>query len=111
MPILFGMSQFIMHGILTPRKIGNKIYSPGFCAVFFGHLPLGILWFYYTISNGLLGWTDVLFGLIYQAAFIAVFMRKIGYGLLASPDSKYKFPEEEFERSGYAERIRKMKEQ
>jgi len=111
MPILFGMSQFIMHGILTPRKIGNKIYSPGFCAVFFGHLPLGILWFYYTISNGLLGWTDVLFGLIYQAAFIAVFMRKIGYGLLASSDSKYKFPEEEFERSGYAERIRKMKEQ
>jgi hypothetical protein len=108
MPILFGMSQFIMHCILTPRKIGNKVYSPGAGAVFFGHLPLGIFWFYYTIANGLLGWTDVILGLVYQALFIAIFMRKIGYGLLASPDSKCSFPKEEFERSGYAQRIRAM---
>lgn len=109
MPILFGMSQFIMHGILTPRKIGNKIYSPGFCAVFFGHVPLGVYWFYYTISNGLLGWSDVVFGLLYQALFIVVFMKKIGYGLLADHDSKYSFPKAEFERGGYAERIRSLK--
>jgi hypothetical protein len=108
MPILFGMSQLIMHGILTPRKIGNRIYSPGLCAVFFGHVPLGIFWFYYTISDGLLGWSDVLFGLIYQGLFIVVFMRRIGYGLLAGPGSKYKFPQEEFERGGYAEKIRRL---
>jgi len=109
MPVMFGMSQFIMHGILTPRKIGNRIYSPGFCAVLFGHVPLGISWFYYTISNGMLGWSDVLLGPVYQAAFIAIFMRKIGYGLLSGPDSAYSFPEDEFERGGYAERIRQMR--
>ena len=107
MPIVFGMSQFIMHGILTPRKIGNKIYSPGFCAVAFGHVPLGLLWFYQTISNGWLGWPDVVLGLIYQDAFIALFMRKVGYDWLADLDSKYQFPKEEFERGGYAERIRR----
>jgi len=107
MPIVFGMSQFIMHGILTPRKIGNKFYSPGFCAVAFGHVPLGLLWFYQTISKGWLGWPDVVLGLIYQGAFIALFMRKVGYDWLADLDSKYQFPKEEFERGGYAERIRR----
>lgn len=110
MSVLFGISQIIIHGIITPKQIGNKIYSPGFCAVLFGHVTVGIFWFYYTISNGLLGWTDVLFGIIYQVAFIAIVMLRIGYGVLSKPDSKYAFPVEEFERGGYAERIRKLKD-
>ncbi len=108
-PTIFGMAQFIIHGIITPRQIGNRIYSPGLLAVAFGHIPVGICWLYHTISNGLLHWTDVLFGVLYLAAFMGGFMLRIGYGLLQSPDSKYPFPKEEFERGGYAQRIRDLK--
>ncbi len=107
-PVLFGISQVIVHVIITPRKIGNKLYSPGACAVVFGHIPLGIWWLYYTISNGMLDWINVLGGFIYLALFIGVFMMKIGYGFFKSEESPYVFPKEEFERGGYAERIRKL---
>lgn len=109
MPVVFGISQVIIHGLITPRQIGNRIYSPGFCAVLFGHVPVGAYWFYYTISHGLLGLWDVVFGLLYLFLFIGVFMLKIGYGVLKSPDSRYPFPQEEFERGGYARRIRNLK--
>jgi len=56
----------------------------------------------------MLRWTDVLFGIVYQALFIAIFMLRIGYGILSKPSSKYPFPEEEFERGGYAKRIRSL---
>jgi hypothetical protein len=107
-PMLFGIAQGFGHEIITPRKIGSKIYSPGGLAALFGHTPLGIYWFYYTISNGLLSWIDVVFGLVYQILFIVVIMLKIGYGALADEESKYPFPDEEFERGGYAKRIRNL---
>lgn len=108
MPVVFGMSQIIIHVVKTPRQIGNHVYSPGAGAVVFGHWPVGICWFYYVIANGLLGWLDVAGGIVYMALFIGVFMLRIGYGVLSKPDSRYPFPEEEFERGGYAERIREM---
>ncbi len=109
MPVLFGMAQFIIHGIITPKQIGNKIYSPGLLAVAFGHIPVGAYWFYYTISNGLLDWKNILGGIIYLALFIGGFMLRIGYGILQSPDSRYPFPKEEFERGGYADKIKELK--
>ncbi len=72
-------------------------------------MPVGGYWLYYTISNGLLNWWNVLGGMIYLALFIRVFMLKIGYGILQKPDSKYPFPKKEFERGGYAEKIRRLK--
>lgn len=108
MPIFFGLSQLIMHAYLTPKKL-HSFYSPGLAAVFFGHLPLGIYWFYYVITNGLLHWYDIAIGLFYQVLFIAVFMLRIGYGVLQSPKSKYPFPTKEFERGGYAQKIRNLK--
>lgn len=108
MPIFFGMMQLIMHAYLTPKKL-HSWYSPGLLAVFLGHFPIGIYWFYYTISTGIFNWTTLVFGLLYQLFFIGVFMLKIGYGLLQSPVSKYPFPKDEFERGGHAARIRKIK--
>lgn len=108
MPVIFGINQIIIHGIITPKQIGNRLYSPDFCAVCFGHVPVGLYWFYYTISNGLLGLKDVVFGFVYLFAFILIFMLKIGYGILSKPNSSYPFPPYEFERGGYAERIRTL---
>ncbi len=111
MPVLFGIAQFGMHSILTPRKIGNKIYSPGTLAVVFGYIPVGGYWLYYTGSNGLLDWINVIGGIAYLALFIVIVMRKLGYGLLKNPNSPYPFPEEEFERGGYAKRISDINKQ
>lgn len=108
MPILFGMTQVIMHAFMTPKKM-HTLYSPGELACVLGHLPIGIYWFYHTISTGRLDWLNVIGGLVYQVLFIGVIMMKVGYGLLADPNSKYPFPQAEFERSGYAERIRQLK--
>lgn len=107
MPVVFGLSQMIVHVFTTPIKL-HTLYSPGEFAVVLGHLPVGIYWFYYTISKGLLNWMNVLFGVIYLIGFIIIGMKIIGYGVMKSPNSPYPFPEKEFERSGYAERIRKM---
>lgn len=108
-PVVFGMSQIVVHGFLTPKRIGNRFYSPGLGAVLFGHVPVGVFWFYDTLSHGLLGAGDAALGLLYLFLFIAVWMRGIGYGLLKSPHSRYPFPKAEFERGGYAERIRRQK--
>jgi Protein of unknown function with HXXEE motif len=40
-PTLFGFGQFIVHGIVTPRKLGS-FYSPGLGAVVFLHIPIGV---------------------------------------------------------------------
>lgn len=104
-PVVFGMSQIVIHVFMTPKKIGNHIYSPGSCAVVFGHWPVAICWFWYTISHGLFDWTTPVFGLIYLAAFQLIVMMKIGYGVMKKPDNPYPFSKEEFERGGYAERI------
>ncbi|CAJ1201140.1 hypothetical protein CPR19088_GLDEOEPO_00847 [Companilactobacillus paralimentarius] len=107
MPIVFGLLQVIVHAIVTPKKL-HTWYSPGEFAVVLGHLPLGVYWFYYTVSHGLLNWLNVLCGILYLVGFIVIGMKKIGYGLLADPNSPYPFPKSEFERSGYAKRIREF---
>ena len=53
------------------------------------------------------GWVDVLLGIVLLAAFIRGVMLGIGYGVMKDPKSPYPFPEDEFERGGYAERIRR----
>lgn len=105
-PVVFGMSQVIIHVIITPRQIGNHVYSPGAGAVVLGHLPVGVCWFVYLIANGLLGWLDVVLGIVVLAAFIRGVMLGIGYGTMKDPQSPYPFLTSEFERGGYAERIR-----
>lgn len=106
-PVVFGISQVIIHVLITPRQIGNHVYSPGACAVVFGHVPVGAYWFYYVIANGLIGWIDVLVGIVLLAAFIRGIMLGVGYGVLKSPHSPYSFPAAEFNRGGYAKRLRK----
>ncbi len=75
-----------------------------------GHVPTGICWLYYTISNSLLNWKNVLGGIAYLAIFLGGFMMKVGYGALQNPDSPFVFPKEEFERGGYAKRIQSLQD-
>lgn len=109
MSVVFGISQLMVHVVMTPRKIGNRIYSPGSLAVVCGHLPVGICWFYYVISNGMLAAIDIIIGIVYLAFFMGVVMVKIGYGVLSPKDSKYPFTEEELKRGGYDDKIINLK--
>lgn len=107
-PIVAGLMQFVIHGILTPKKLGNRFYSPGLVAVLFGHVPVAILWFYYVIAYQKLTVLDVLLGFVYLLFLVVIFMKKIGYGLLVDENSKYPFPEEEMNRGGYIEKIKNL---
>ena len=39
-PVLFGILQFVIHGIVTNAKL-RSLYNPGSAAVVLGHIPIG----------------------------------------------------------------------
>jgi hypothetical protein len=39
-PVVFGIGQFVAHGIANNRKL-KTLYNPGLAAVVLGHIPLG----------------------------------------------------------------------
>ena len=107
--VLFGISQFFMHGIANNRKL-HTLYNPGLAAVTLGHIPLGAWYLFEVYSKSLITLWDWVFAVVAIGVFIGVGMLKIGYGVLASEDSPYPFAREElerFDRSGHLERIRK----
>ena len=110
-PVAFGLAQVLGHVAVTPKLVGNHFYTPGALATVCGHLPIGIAWFTVTIKDGLLDWGNALGGLVYLVCFIGLFMRKFGYEHLASTADQDAFGEDEFERGGYAARIRLLKQE
>src|SRR5207245_2575099 len=42
-PVLMGMLQFVVHGVVTNVKL-KSIYNPGLAAVVFGHIPIGVFY-------------------------------------------------------------------
>ena len=96
-PVLLGMLQFIVHGVVTNRKL-RTFYNPGLLAVMVGHIPLGACYVYYISAERLASVTDWVFSLVYLLAIIGLFMRKMTYGWLAKTDSPYSFADIEMER-------------
>lgn len=96
-PILFGLSQFIVHGIITPKKIG-RFYNPGLGAVIIGHIPLAIIYIYYIIANNLGHWYDWIIGIIYMFAVAGIIVGKMTYDWLADENSQYPFDPVEMKR-------------
>ncbi len=106
-PILMGMGQFIVHGVITNRKL-KSTYNPGLGAVVFLHIPIGIYYIYYILSNGLATGTDWLAGVVYLVFAMAVMGKGMTYGVLASRNSKYPFDQVEMERFHVKEKIAKL---
>lgn len=96
-PTFFGFAQFIVHGIVTPKKLGS-FYNPGLAAVVFLHFPIGIAYLYHIVSLGSVRVTDWFFGVLYMLAFVVITLRKMTYGWLASKASPYPFAPEEMQR-------------
>ena len=96
-PILFGMVQFIVHGIMTNIKL-KSFYNPGLGAVTFLHIPLGIYYIYYIQSNGLASGWDWVIGVVYMFLFAFIVVNKMTRTWLADKNSSYHFAEEEMNR-------------
>lgn len=106
-PVLFGLGQFIGHGIANNGKL-KTVYNPGLAAVVLGHVPLGIWYLVAVYSRGMIRIWDWVFAMAYIGCFVGVGMLKIGYGLLANKVSSYPFAPEEmerFDRRGHLARI------
>lgn len=107
-PILMGMGQFIVHGIITNRKL-ESIYNPGLGAVVFLHLPIGIYYIYYIVSNNLVIGLDWILGIVYLVFAMLVVGQGLTYKLLANRNSKYPFDQSEMERFHVQEKITQLK--
>jgi Protein of unknown function with HXXEE motif len=96
-PTLFGFSQFIIHGIITNKKM-RSFYNPGLAAVVVLHFPIGAYYIYLVQSRGLASIWDWLIGIAYLFIFIFVTLLKMTYTWLADENSPYVFAPEEMRR-------------
>jgi hypothetical protein len=103
-PTLFGVLQFIVHGIVTNKKL-KILYNPGLGAVVFGHIPIATYYIYYIQTQGLAGIWDWLGAVAYMLAFMYIAFVKMTYIWLADRDSPYQFSEEEMNRFSVRQKI------
>ena len=103
-PTLFGFGQFIIHGIVTPKKLGS-FYNPGLGAVVLLHYPIGIAYLYYIHAHGIVTVTDWVIAVVYLGAFQFLTLKKMTYTWLVDKDSRYPFAPEEMQRFGVAEKM------
>ncbi len=106
-PILMGMGQFVVHGVITNRKL-KSIYNPGLGAVVFLHFPIGFYYIYYIISTGLMQETDLILTVIYLAFIAGGIVNGLTYKVLANRNSKYVFDPVEMERFHIQEKLEKL---
>ena len=107
-PTLFGFGQFIIHGIVTPKKLG-QFYNPGLGAVVLLHFPIGGLIIYHIISNHLAGPLEWIAGIVYTFAFVFITLKKMTYTWLADKKSPYIFTEEEMRRFDVQAKMDRLK--
>jgi hypothetical protein len=103
-PILMGFTQFFVHGMMTNRKM-KSVYNPGLGAVVFLHIPIGIYYIWYIVSNGLVHGTDWLLGIVYMAVVAGGIVGGLTYIVLANRNSKYPFDKVEMERFHVREKM------
>lgn len=105
-PMLMGMMQFMIHGIMTNIKM-KSIYNPGLGAVVFLHIPVGVYYIYYITTNGLATGRTWAIGIIYTIAatgFVLGYLTYIGF---SDRNSKWVFDEDELKRFNVEEKLAK----
>ena len=106
-PVLFGLIQFVFHGVLTSVKL-RSVYNPGLAAVVLGHIPIGVYYLYHVHTQGLASVWDWVFGVVYMVAFQYIFIVKMTYTWLADRNSPYAFAGEEMRRFNVPEKLERM---
>ena len=106
-PMLFGFSQFIVHGIATNIRL-RSWYNPGLGAVVLLHYPIGIYYCWYVAHNGLATTSDWIWGAVYMFLVAGAGVGVMTYKVLANRDSKWVFADEEMERFRVKEKLAKI---
>jgi Protein of unknown function with HXXEE motif len=109
-PVLFGMLQFIGHGIVMNVKL-RSVYNPGLAAVTLGHVPIGVCYLYYLHTNGFVNGRDWFFGVTYMFAFIYFGLIKLNFTWLSDPNSPYPFAQEEMRRFDVSRKLSRLKDE
>lgn len=105
--ILVGLFQITAH--LEICRTIKYFYGPGNFAVFCGHIPIGIYFIYYGMSNHLISTWDWLGGILVFLFIGAFLVGFVGYKLLADENSKYPFSYEEMHRPWARKRVESLK--
>lgn len=105
-PMLMGMMQFLIHGIMTNIKM-KSIYNPGLGAVVFLHIPVGIYYIYHITTNGLASGGTWAIGIIYTIASTGFILGYLTYIGLSDRNSKWVFDESELKRFHVEEKLAK----
>ena len=105
-PMLMGIMQFGVHGIMTNIKM-KSIYNPGLGAVVFIHIPVGIYYLWYIASNNIATGSDWTIGIIYTIIATVFILGFLTYVILANRNTKYVFDEVEMNRFNVKEKIAK----
>jgi hypothetical protein len=103
-PVLFGMLQFIVHGIVTNKKM-KSLYNPGLAAVILGHVPIGVYYIYSIHVNQLARVWDWVGAVAYMLLFQYVAFVKMTYTWLADRESAFPFAEVEMKRYAVQEKV------
>jgi hypothetical protein len=106
-PTFFGFGQFIVHGIVTNKKL-RTFYNPGLAAVVFLHFPIGIYYLNYISSHHLVTVRDWVIGVVYMAAFMYIAIVKMTYDWLAHPNSRFAFDPAEMKRFGVPQKLSRI---
>jgi hypothetical protein len=107
-PVLMGMLQFVVHGVVTNVKL-KSIYNPGLAAVVFGHIPIGVFYIYFAHAQGLMSiWTWVA-GIAFMVAVTYLTLPKMTYTWLADRDSPYAFAPVEMERFSVRKKLDRIR--
>lgn len=105
-PMLMGMMQFVVHGIITNLKM-KSIYNPGLGAVVFLHIPVGVAYIrHITVNQFASGGTWVI-GILYTVIATGFVLGYLTYIGLSDRSSKWKFDEVELKRFHVEEKLEK----
>lgn len=106
-PMVFGIGQFFVHGIVTNKKL-KTFYNPGLGAVVLLHIPIAIYYINYIHSNGIVSIWDWIIGIVYVFIYMFFMVNKLTYSWLADKNSPYIFAEEEMKRFNVQEKIKRI---
>ena len=109
MPMLFGILQFLVHGIATNIKM-RSLYNPGLAAVVFLHFPIGFYYIWYVSSQGMIRGLDWVIAVVYMVLVAGLVVNGLTYRLLPDRNTKWVFDEVEMRRFHVQERMARLKQ-
>lgn len=105
-PMLMGMMQFMVHGIMTNIKM-KSIYNPGLGAVVFLHIPVGVSYIRYIIVSQLATGATWAIGIIYTLVSTGFVLGYLTYIGLSDRNTKWIFDDAELKRFHVEEKLAK----